>query len=211
MSRSNATGAFLNEAITAVAGLTPPMIQESIRYTYQILDALDQTLVASEAPRMARMVELANLSSIVGNLLAAGVVKAGQGAFARNLPHKFPDLVAQQDLARDIEIKVALEGNRPKGHLAKSGYYLTYRYVLCDDQGNFTPRNTYRGDTVYIWEVRFGYLEAQHFSTSNTEGDSGKTAVINTAGMLTFKWYSATLKDVPIRQIARSLLLTKNY
>jgi hypothetical protein len=35
----------------------------------------------------------------------------------------------------------------------------------------------------WIWEVRLGNLTNKHFNFSNTEGDSGKTAVINAAGM----------------------------
>ena len=34
-----------------------------------------------------------------------------------------------------------------------------------------------------IWELRTGYLRAVHFNVSNTEGDSGKTAVVNALGM----------------------------
>ena len=39
------------------------------------------------------------------------------------------------------------------------------------------------GEIVWLWEVRFGYLETSHFNLSNTEGDSGKTAVVNAEGM----------------------------
>jgi hypothetical protein len=33
---------------------------------------------------------------------------------------------------------------------------------------------------VYVWEVRFGYLDEADFDESNTPGDSGKTAVVKT-------------------------------
>ena len=39
-----------------------------------------------------------------------------------------------------------------------------------------------RGNIVWIWEVRFGFLDVEDFSVSNTEGDSGKTAPINSNG-----------------------------
>ena len=32
---------------------------------------------------------------------------------------------------------MALEKNSPKGHLAKAGFYLTYRYVLTDKDGTY--------------------------------------------------------------------------
>jgi hypothetical protein len=39
------------------------------------------------------------------------------------------------------------------------------------------------GNVVWLWELRFGYRKESHFNVSNTKGDSGKTAVINAAGM----------------------------
>jgi len=37
-----------------------------------------------------------------------------------------------------------------------------------------------RGHTVWIWEVKVGSSWSEDFSCSNTDGDSGKTAVIKT-------------------------------
>lgn len=174
---------FLREMALAGSGLTLDMVKGGISYAYSILDAIDATLLGGNASRLAQMVELANLSSMLGNLLGAGVARASSGVFERNSPHKYPDLLAQQRDAHDIEIKVALENNKPKGHLAKPGYYLTYRYVLCDSSGSFALGGSQRGDVAYVWEARFGYLEHSHFNISNTQGDSGKTAVVNADGM----------------------------
>jgi transcriptional regulator with XRE-family HTH domain len=174
---------FINEAVLTAAGLTFEIVKGSMAYSYDVLDAIDQTLLTGNASRVAQMVELANLTSILGNLLGSGVARASLGKFERNTPHKYPDLLARTSDAKDIEIKTALENNKPKGHLAKAGYYLTFRYVLCTSEGMFTYGNAHRGDVVYIWEVRFGYLDLHHFSISNTAGDSGKTAVINAQGM----------------------------
>lgn len=159
------------------------MIAEGVQYAHDILDSLDDRLLELDAPRMSGLVELANFSSIVGNLLATGIVKASRGVFDRAGPHKYQDLRASgmNAAAQNIEIKVALEKNKPKGHLAKEGYYLTCRYVLSDQEGNYAPGQ--RGDVVWIWELRFGHLELRHFGISNTEGDSGKTAVVNKEGM----------------------------
>jgi len=117
------------------------------------------------------MMELANLSTFIGNLLGAGIANASQGRFRRNGPHKYPDLLAQTSNSRDVEIKVA-----------KSGYYITCRYVLGSANGEFLFGH--RGDVVWIWELRCGRLEQGDFNTSNTEGDSGKTAVVNKNGMI---------------------------
>lgn len=164
-------------------GLAPGMIAEGVQYAHDILDALDDRLLELDSPRMSGLVELANFSSIVGNLLATGIVKASGGVFDRAGPHKYQDLRASGKIldAQNIEIKVALENNKPKGHLAKEGYYLTCRYVLCDASGVYKRKE--RGDVVWIWELRFGHLELKHFGISNTAGDSGKTAVVNKEGM----------------------------
>ena len=77
------------------------------------------------------------------------------------------------------------EKNNPKGHLAKAGHYLVCRYVLGTSKGGYTISE--RGDVVWIWEVRFGYLAERHFNISNTAGDSGKTAVVNADGMTELK------------------------
>lgn len=162
-------------------GLNPTMIGEGVRFTYKTLDTIDSTLVESGSSRLSKLVELANLSTIVGNLLAEGIVKASHGVFTRAGAHKYQDLRSTKSDANHVEIKVALEKNKPKAHLAKPGYYLTFRYVLSDGNGKAFDGD--RGDIVWIWEIRFGYLKTSHFNISNTEGDSGKTAVVNADGM----------------------------
>ena len=163
------------------------MIEAGIDYLYGTLDRLDATLTQVGSPRMSQLVELANLSSMLGNLLATGIVRNSGQVFDRAGPHKYQDLRATGKHAdhRHIEVKVSLETNNPKAHLAKSGDYLTVRYVLGNENGGFDPAQ--RGDVVWLWEVRFGYLDVQHFNISNTQGDSGKTAVVNALGMEALK------------------------
>lgn len=199
---------FINEGVLRAAGLTLEMVKGGITYSYSILDGIDQALLEGNASPLAKMVELANLSSILGNLLGAGVERASKGAFKRNAPHKYPDLVAKSDNAKDVEIKVALEGNKPKGHLAKAGYYLTYRYILGNTNGTFSPGNNNRGEVIYVWEARFGYLDLHHFNISNTAGDSGKTAVLNTAGMKNLTVVYCDLEKCPYSRTSR---LYKEY
>lgn len=188
---------FLSHEVLKRAGLTREIIHRSIIYTYKMVDALDYTLVTAGTSRLSQMVELANFSSMLGNILGAGIERSSNELFKRNGPHKYPDLLAQTAQASDIEIKIALEKNKPKGHLAKEGYYLTYRYVLADETGTFTPGRANRGDVPYIWEVRFGWLGEQHFNLSNTVGDSGKTAVINSEGMAQLKIIYCDLNRCP--------------
>jgi len=181
MKRRKISGYFIHENVLGEGGLTSEILKKSISYTHDILDDIDEKLLHVGIGRISQLVELANLSSMIGNILGAGIEKFSKGKLRRNGPHKFPDLLAMDKDCKDIEIKIALEKNKPKGHLAKAGYYLTFRYVLIDEKNGYKYNE--RGDIPEIWEARFGCLEESHFNLSNTAGDSGKTAVINKEGM----------------------------
>jgi hypothetical protein len=199
-------GKFLEGNLIADAGLTIEIVRNAIQYTHQILDQIDDKLLAVGADRMSQTVELANLSSMAGNLLGAGIARLSDGKFRRNGPHKYPDILANSTTVKDIEIKISLEKNIPKGHLAKAGYYLTCRYVLVNESFNFNPDK--RGEIVEIWEARFGYLEEKQFNLSNTPGDSGKTAVINKEGMDQLKVIYVNLGICPYTKSSSTF---KNY
>lgn len=182
-SRDVVASHIMNQSNLGGFGLTAEMIASAITYTYQVLDAIDQRTAEFGEPRLSQLLELANLSSVVGNLFGRGLARASDGRFERNKPHHYPDLLALKRQCEDFEVKVALETKKPKGHLAKPGPHLTLRYVLGGAAGQYARGKNERGDVVWIWEVRVGRLEQQHFNLSNTPGDSGKTAVINAAGM----------------------------
>jgi len=150
---------------------------------------------------LCQMVELANLSSMIGNVIGAEVAKATNGLYVRNGPHKFPDLIPAHVNAAPsgIEIKMALNRNNPKGHLAKEGHYLTCRYLLVDEAGEpcIDKVDRPRARRPVVWELRTGYLVDAHFNISNTEGDSGKTAVINADGMAALKVVYVDLEMIP--------------
>jgi transcriptional regulator with XRE-family HTH domain len=167
--------------LLSVTGLDGRAIIGAIESTYYTLDIIDEQLVTRNSPPMAQLVELANLSSMLGNLLGAGLAESSNGLYQRNAPHTYPDLLPIKPEAVNLEIKVALETNSPKGHLPKPGAYITFRYVLCGDDGQFVRGKNNRGKTAWVWEVRVGQLSIEDFSISNTAGDSGKTAVIKTS------------------------------
>jgi hypothetical protein len=172
---------FRNERkLRELTGLTHQAIRGAIEDCYQTLDLIDSELAKRESPRISELVELANLSSMIGNLLAAGVAEHSGGAYSRNTPHTYPDLISQRAGFGGIEVKTALERNKPKAHLPKPSIHLTFRYVLCNQEGCFTRGKENRGKTAYIWEVKVGGLSETDYDLSNTEGDSGKTAVIKT-------------------------------
>ncbi|WP_176039008.1 hypothetical protein [Burkholderia multivorans] len=183
--RVPAQDALLQEIALYRYGVTAKIVGDAVHYVHHMLDSIDAPLISGADARLSELVELANLSAIIGNLFRAGICRSSDGIFLPNAPHTYPDILANKDYveARDIEIKVALENNKPKGHLVKPGPHITVRYVLADVDGNYTRGKANRGVVPWIWEVRIGELEEGHFNFSNTEGDSGKTAVINAAGM----------------------------
>ena len=184
-------------------GLDAKCIGLAVDYVHEVLDAIDEKLVESGGQRLAELVELANLSAILGNLFRGGIVKASDGKFLANAPHKYPDLLGVEQESRDIEIKVALESNKPKGHLVKAGPHITVRYVLAAHDGPYVRGKENRGDVPWIWEVRVGELTENHFSFSSTEGDSGKTAVIRAVGMEALDAVYCDLNRAPISRSGR--------
>jgi hypothetical protein len=179
------TNGFVNEGTLTNIGLSHDILKSAIQTTYNLLDQIDATLVTAGVFPLSQTVELANLSSMIGNILASAIATHSGGVLLRNGPHRYPDLLTTRAnaLVPDLELKMALEGNKPKGHLAKEGYYLTCRYVLCESNGKYMRGKANRGAVPFIWELRCGYLMEKHFNISNTDGDSGKTAVVNAAGM----------------------------
>jgi len=167
-------------ALTKLTGLRHECIKNAIRGCYQTLDTIDFQLAAHNTPPMAKLVELANISSMIGNLLGGQIAACSKGLYERNRPHTYPDLLPIPPHNLNIEIKIALDTNRPKGHLPKPGTYMTFRYVLGDKTGKYVRGKESRGDTAFVWEGRIGVLKERDFDISSTEGDSGKTAVIKT-------------------------------
>lgn len=164
-------------------GLTLDMVKSGVAFAYNVLDLLDDVLIRKDLGPLSGLIELANLSTVVGNLMGRGIIRASGGVFEQAGPHKYQDLrtTGRSRDACHVEIKTALETNAPKGHLPKAGHYLTVRYVLLGSDGKLVAST--RGESVWIWEIRFGELDLTDFNLSSTAGDSGKTAVVNKAGM----------------------------
>ena len=155
------------------------MLVEAIKYCYETLDIIDDQLIAHGASRLAGLVELANLSSMVGNLLGAGLAESSRGLYKRNKPHTYPDLLPQKKPGVDLELKIALETNRPKGIFQKPGP-ISRSGTFLQISGRVYRGTENRGLRVFVWEAKVGILEETDFDISDTAGDSGKTAVIKT-------------------------------
>lgn len=165
-------------ALTDLTGLESVNLLSAIAKAHSTLDRIDAELARASSPPIASIVELANLSSMLGNVLGAAMAEHSRGLYVRNGPHKYPDLLPTRASSPGLEIKVALEKNRPKGHLPKPGNYLSVRYVLAKSNGDYQIGT--RATTVWIWEVKVGNLRSNDFALSSTDGDSGKTAVVRT-------------------------------
>lgn len=161
-------------------GIDGNTLLNAIDTCYQTLDTIDEQLLSKGSLPIANLVELANLSSMIGNIIGGGIAEHSNGLYERNRPHAYPDLIPLHESAVNLELKIALETNKPKGHLPKPGTYITFRYILANKQGIYNRGKQYRGDTAWIWEIKIGELSVDDFSCSNTAGDSGKTAVIKT-------------------------------
>jgi len=164
------------KTVQEITGLNERWVPSAVEATYETLDRIDEQLINTGSQPVAKVVELANLSAIVGNLIRSALQGLSDGAYRSNEPHTFPDLVSESAQSQDLEIKIALEGNMPKGHLPKPGVHLVCRYVLAERDGTYSRGD--RGHVVWIWEARLGELSEEDFNTSNTPGDSGKTAVV---------------------------------
>ena len=183
------------------AKLEKEVVLGAVQDCYATLEVLDRELLTSTGESFSQLVELANLSSMIGNILGAAIMKRSEGKFNRNKPNTYPDLLNALAGKEGIEIKVALEGNSPKGHHAKEGNYLTFRYVLAAEDGSFIPGVANRGKRVKIWEIRAGYLQEDDFSLSNTPGDSGKTARIKSASleMMSLVFFDPTYSPLKVK------------
>ena len=159
--------------------LSNETLQVAVDKSLNQIEMFDSMMRESAGESLVSMMEMANISSMFGNFLAMNISQ-GEG-YIKNAPHTFPDLVAvDQKKVKDIEIKVSLERNLPKGHLPKAGEYLICRYSLVDDSGVLRQE---RGEHMGIYEIRFGYLGLEDFNLSSTANDSGKTATIKTESL----------------------------
>jgi hypothetical protein len=78
--------------------------------------------------------------------------------YVQNGPDHSPSLLPLRQGLPEIEVTAALETNRLPSGRATRGVYLAFRYVLADREGSFTRGKDARGDTIAVWEARFGEL-----------------------------------------------------
>jgi hypothetical protein len=106
--REPALNGYLNPQVLESIGLSHEMLRQSIRDTYHLLDQIDATLQTAEVLPLSQTVELANLSSMIGNIFASAIAKHSNGLLRRNGPHKYPDLLTTGIAPQvpDLELKI---------------------------------------------------------------------------------------------------------
>jgi transcriptional regulator with XRE-family HTH domain len=144
-------------------GLTREAIAEAVEFTYRKLDVIDQQTRDSGARPFVAFVDVPELSSLVSTALGASLARASQGLYAQNGPDHSPTLLPLRQGLSELEVEVALETNQPMSAPRETGVYLFFRYVLTERDGTFRRGKETRGDSVAVWEVRFGELEEHDF------------------------------------------------
>jgi transcriptional regulator with XRE-family HTH domain len=157
-----------------ITGLTGEAIAQAVEFTYRKLDLIDQQTRDSGAPIVA-FVDLPELSWLVCTALGAGLARASQGLYAQNGPDHSPTLLPLREGLPELEVEVALETNQLTSTPRRIGVYLFFRYVLTERDGTFRRGKEARGDTVAVWEARFGELEERDFGAR--AGGNGRARV----------------------------------
>jgi transcriptional regulator with XRE-family HTH domain len=159
--------------LAGVAQLTSGMIAQAIDFAYRKLDLIDEQMRGSGSPPLAKLVDLPHLSPLVANLLGAGIARASGGSYLQNGSEHGPSLTPLRQGLPELEVAAALETDRPASGAPSEGVYLTFRYVLAGRDGSFTRGKDSRGDTVAVWEARFGELESDDFHVTGAKSGAG--------------------------------------
>ena len=88
-----------NELIERI-GVDGDTLLGAINACYQTLDSIDEQLIGKGSVPIAHLVELANLSSMIGNIVGGGIADCSNGLYKRNKPHTYPDLLPQSAPAK---------------------------------------------------------------------------------------------------------------
>ena len=157
--------------LEAATGLTAAAIARAVEIAYRKLDLIDEQMRASGSRPIVELIDIAELSSLMGNLLSAAVARASNGLYVQNGPDHSPNLLPVRQGLPELEVATALETERPTGAARKAGLHLVLRYVLADRSGAYTRGADSRGDTVAVWEIRFGNLsEGDCISSARANG-----------------------------------------
>lgn len=94
--------------------VSPEIIRGCISHLYTTLDIIDENLSDNGSDKFSLLVEKANLSSVVGNILGSGVVKYSNNRYYRNEPNTFRICYRQIVEIGELRLKLLLEEMLPK-------------------------------------------------------------------------------------------------
>lgn len=162
--------------LTETTRLTGETIRRAINAAYHKLDLIDEQMRESGSPLLVELVGLQHLSALLGSVLGSGVARASNGLYMQNGPRQHPDLLPLRHGLPEVEVRAALETNRPVSGPTIAGIYLVFRFVLVDRKTGYTRGVDSRGDTVAVWEAKFGELSDDDFHAS--KANTGKSPVL---------------------------------
>ena len=149
--------------LAAATELTPATVIEAIDFAYRRLDLIDEQMRGAGSRPIGKLVDAVDLTATLADLLTAGIAGASNGRYVQNGRDHAPDLLPLHQGLPELELKVAFETTLPARGSRGAGLYLIFRYVLTERDGTFQRGKDSRGDTITVWEVRFGELRDEDF------------------------------------------------
>lgn len=157
--------------LTEATGLAGADLARAIALAYRKLDLIDDQLRRAGARPLGAQIGSAGLSSLLADLLGAGIAEASSGLYVHNGPDQTPDLLPMRQGLPELELRAALETGLPTVPAWRSGVYLVFRYVLVDRSGTFVRGKESRGEVAAVWEARFGELGEEAFGGAARAAD----------------------------------------
>lgn len=143
--------------------LTPTMVARAVEFAYRRLDLIDVQMRSAGSRALGSLIDTVDLTATLADLLSAGLARASNGRYVQNRRDHAPDLLPLHQGLPELELKAALETTLPPRGARGAGFYLIFRYVLTERDGSFRRGKESRGDTMTVWEVRFGELGEKDF------------------------------------------------
>jgi transcriptional regulator with XRE-family HTH domain len=149
--------------LSSATELTSGSVAAAIDFAYRRLDLVDEQMRGAGSRPIGRLVDTVELTATLVDLLSAGIARVSNGRYVQNGRDHAPDLLPLHQGLPELEVKAALETALPAQGSRGAGLYLIFRYVLTERDGSYSRGKDSRGDTVTIWEVRFGELGDEDF------------------------------------------------
>lgn len=151
--------------LAEVTELTPAMVAGAIDFAYRRLDLIDTQMRGAGSRPLGKLVETADLTITLADLLSAGIARVSNNRYVQSGRDQAPDLLPLHQGLSELGLKAALETALPPRGALGGGFYLVFRYVLTEQDGSFSRGKDARGDTVTVWEARFGELAEKDFKS----------------------------------------------